>query len=77
MAWTWMVAGWGRQAVLTKPNWAFNFIPITSAIGMLSLPMLVYIFILNIWLSLFVGAVVLYMAHICPWERAACVEDHS
>ncbi|ETW76173.1 hypothetical protein HETIRDRAFT_412317 [Heterobasidion irregulare TC 32-1] len=32
MAWKWMVAGWGRQVALVEPGWAYNFIPITTAV---------------------------------------------
>ena len=39
--------------------------------------MLVDSFTLNKGQSFSVGAVVLHLAHLCPWERAACVEDYS
>ena len=77
MAWAWLVAGWGRQVALTELNWGYNFIPITGGIGMSSRPKLVYTLILTKGRSLLVGAVVLYMAHLCPRERIACMEGHS
>ena len=77
MAWQWMVAGWGRQEALMEPGWAYSSIPITTGIGM-SLPaMLVELFRLNKEQSISLGAVVLYMAHLCPRERIVCVEGHS
>ena len=77
MAWKWMVSGWGRHVALTEPGWAYNFIPITTAVGRSLSTMLVVSFILNKGQSFSVGAVILYMAHLCSWERASCVEDHS
>ena len=72
-----MVSGWGRHVALTEPGWAYNFIPITTAVGRSLSALLFVSFILNKGQSISVGAVVLYMAHLCSRERAACVEDYS